>query len=207
MTIQQFAATRKIKYLFHFTQVGNLTTILAHGLLPTDYLAVNGIDAIRNDQYRIDRTTGICLSVSFPNYKLFYPFRQNNPGTQWAVLAIDASVLWKKDCAFCRENAAKADVTNIPLPLRKTLPALQAMFDDFPGVVRATLSIPDDYPTHPQAEILVFEPIAPQSIVAIIFDDAALKRQYEAMNLRQKILSNHSYFSARQDFDKWKANG
>lgn len=207
MPIQQFATARNIQYLFHFTQVGNLPSILEHGLLPTNYLDANGINAIRNDPQRIDGTTGICLSVSFPNYKLFYPFRKNNPGTQWAVLAIKANVIWEKDCAFCRQNAAKAEVTNIPLHLRKTLPALHAMFDDFPGVSRATLSVPENFPTHPQAEILVFEPIAPQDIIAIIFDEAAVQRQYSAMNLQQRILYNPSYFSARHDFDKWKANG
>ncbi|KKO61049.1 hypothetical protein VM94_04819 [Janthinobacterium sp. KBS0711] len=207
MPIQQFATARGIKHLFHFTQLGNLPSILANGLLPTNHLDANRVASIRNDQQRIDGTTGICLSISFPNYKLFYPFRLNTPDTQWVVLAIKPNVLWEKDCAFCRQNAAKAEVTNIPLNMRKTLPALHAMFDDFPGVPRASLAVPENYPTHPQAEILVFEPIPPQDIVAIIFNDQAVQRQYKAMNLQQQIVYNTTYFSARRDFDKWKANG
>ncbi|WP_312438500.1 DarT ssDNA thymidine ADP-ribosyltransferase family protein [Janthinobacterium sp.] len=204
MTIQQIVAARNIRYLCHFTRLENLESILNHGLLPTDWLDRNRIVSIRNDQARFDRTTGICATVSFPNYKLFWPLRSDNPGTEWVVLRIKAEVLWQKNCAFCVRNAAHNEVTGIPLPLRQTTEAFRAMFDDFPGVPRAGLNIPDRYTTNPQAEVLMLEPVELEDIDAIIFDDAALRLKYAAMNLQQQVLHNHVYFSARMDFDKWK---
>lgn len=206
MTIQAFATARNIKYLFHFTQVGNLSSILAHGLLPKSHIAANGINALTNDLYRLDFTDGLCLSVSFPNYKMFYPLRQNSPEKQWVVLVINANVLWELDCAFCRENAAKSSVTSIPLAQRRGLRALQAMFEDYNGP-RNEQNIPENYPSHPQAEVLVFDRISPEHILAAIFDDVGLKALHSAMNLPFGIIYNHSYFSARQDFNHWKANG
>ena len=207
MPIQTFANQRKITHLYHFTQVGNLPSILRQGLLPTDVLSNRKIEVLRNDLVRVDRTSGICLSIGFPNYKLFYPFRLKDIQVRWAVLKIKSNVLWENDCAFCIQNAAKAEVANVPLYQRKTLAAFQAMYDDFPGVPRATLGLPDNYPTHPQAEILAFQPIAPGNIVAIIFDNPALKREFSALNLPQQILLDGNYFYPRRDSDKWKANG
>ncbi len=209
MTIQEFVATRNIQYLYHFTRLGNVQSILTHGLLPKDQCAARGVAPLVNDPLRLDYTDGICLTIGFPNYKMFYPLRCNNPGVQWAVLAVRASVLWEKDSAFCRENAAKAAVTAIPLHQRRGLVALQAMYDDFPGVPRSRLEIPAHYPTNPQAEVLVFDHIGPEYIVGVAFDEAVLKRQYTAMVFPReyKFLHAPSYFSARRDFEHWKANG
>jgi hypothetical protein len=204
MTIQQFAAARDVKYLFHFTREENLSSILQHGLLPLNHLAANGVASARNDLQRIDGTSGVCLTIGFPNYKMFYPIRIANPGVRWAVLAIRAEVLWQLDCAFCRENAAKAEVTAIPLHLRKGLAAFSSMFDDYPGKPRSMLDIPIRFPTHPQAEVLVFDPIPPQYIAAIIFDDAALKRQYGALNITPQVAHMPQYFSGRADFEHWR---
>lgn len=204
MTIQQIATARNIKYLFHFTRIENLPSILQNGLLPLDHLTNRKLASARNDTYRIDGTSGICLSIGFPNYKMFYTLRCNNAGVKWAVLAINADVLWQLDCAFCRENAAKAEVTAVPLSQRKGLAAFSSLFDEYPGKQRSTLNIPDSYPTHPQAEVLVFDPIPPNFIAGIIFDNTTLKQQYTALNLTQKIYLMSSYFSARKDFENWR---
>jgi hypothetical protein len=204
VNIQQSATAREVKYLFHFTRVDNLPSILQHGLLPLDLLAARGMATARNDVQRIDGTSGVCLTIGFPNYKMFYPLRMDNPDVKWAVLAIRAAVLWEMDCAFCRENAAKSEVTAIPLHLRKGLGAFNAMFDDYPGKPRSMLNIPTRFPTHPQAEVLVFDPIPPQYIVAIIFDDAELKRRYTALNVGPKVEHMPPYFAGRQDFEHWR---
>lgn len=204
VTIQQSATSRGVKYLFHFTRVENLPLILQHGLLPLDRLNRSGVPSARNDPYRIDGTSGICLTIGFPNYKMFYPMRIANPDAKWAVLVIRADVLWQMDCAFCRENAAKAEVTAIPLHLRKGLVAFDSMFDDYPGKPRSTLNIPDRYPTHPQAEVLVFDPIPPQYIAAIIFNEVALKRQFDALNIIPKVEHMPKYFAGRTDFEHWR---
>jgi hypothetical protein len=140
---------------------------------------------------------------------MFYPLRCESPGVQWAVVAVRANVLWEKDSAFCRENAASAAVTAIPLPQRRGLGALQAMFEDFPGRPRDILGIPSQYPTNPQAEVLVFDHIEPEYIVGAAFNDAALKRQYAAMVLPRpyEFLHFPGLFSARRDFEHWKPNG
>lgn len=207
MPIQNFANQRKITHLYHFTQVGNLPSILQRGLLPIDVLSDTRVEVLRNDLLRVDRTAGICLSIGFPNYKLFYPFRQKDTNVRWAVLKVKANVLWENDCAFCTQNAAKAEVANVPLHQRKTLGAFKAMFEDFPGVPRVTLGLPDHYPTHPQAEVLAFRPIAPDNIVGIIFDNVPLTREFNALNLPQQIILDGGYFYPRRDSDKWKVNG
>ena len=206
MTIQKVVAERGIDLLFHFTQVQNLHSILTHGLLPKGQCAINGILPIINDSQRLDFTDGVCLTIGFPNYKMFYTLRQNNPQTEWAVIGLEPRVLWEKDVAFCRENAAKAEVTAIPLHQRKGAAALRAMFDDYEGKPRKILEIPESCPTHPQAEVLVFEKIEPNYIVGVTFNKPANATQFRAQSYEQEyqLIHDLDYFYARRDFAHWK---
>ena len=206
-TIQAFVVERQIKFLFHFTRLENLTSILARGLYPRGECAERGITAITNDGYRLDYTDAICLSVGFPNYKMFYGLRKDSPGTQWAVVALRPDVLWLKDCAFCRENAAKAAVTDIPVAHRKGLAAFRTLFDDFEDKQRASLNLPPEYPTHPQAEVLVFEHIGPESIIGAVFNDIAFRDQYLAKGTAYQFKYIPDLFKGRVDYMHWRRSG
>lgn len=207
VTIQDFVNERGIKYLLHFTQIGNLPSIMANGLLTRNQCLARRIVPLTNDVYRLDHEDALSLSVSFPNYKMFYQVRQSHPDLQWAILALRASVLWEKRVAFCRQNAAKAAVASIPIEQRMGLQALKGMFGDFEEKVRAEMRLPPDYPTHPQAEVLVFDRIEPAHIIGVAFDDSALKNQYAAQYAGFDFRYIPRFFKYRQDYAQWKANG
>ena len=180
--IQQICQRRGITTLVHFTRIENLRNILHEGLLDHQSLLKRpGQQFVPNDRKRRDgHKEAICLSISFPNYQLFSKFswsdNESQPGySGWIVLLLDAKVLWELDCAFCQENAASNAVRYISLEERKKPNALKGLFVDVcrdtKGNIyqRQSLQIPDDYPTHPQAEVLVFEQIQSDYIKEIHF--------------------------------------
>ena len=72
MTIQQITQARKIPHLVHFTRLENLDSILNHGLLTRAECAARQIASVNTDTQRLDYQEAVCVSVSFPNYKMFY---------------------------------------------------------------------------------------------------------------------------------------
>ena len=208
MTIKEIVDQRKIKYLLHFTRLENLDSILANGLLPRGVCAARGVEPVTNDAYRLDFTDAICLSVSFPNYKLFFAQREElkktQPDARWVVIAVAPSVMWEKACVFCRENAANANVTAIPLAARRGKAAFEAMFSDYNDKTRDLLRIPDTCTTHPQAEVLVSEPIEAKYIMGAAFATLALKTEYDAKKTGHQFIRASQLFSARLDYAHWK---
>lgn len=101
---------RDIKYLTHFTRIENLPSILQKGLMPRKQLLLQGIRPEVNDWNRLDNTDAVCLSVSFPNYKLFYRFRVKRPETKWAVILLDPIILDRCRCSFACRNAASNEM-------------------------------------------------------------------------------------------------
>ena len=164
--IQQFCTERGITKLFHFTRIENLRSILREGLLSRETLDTRGQQYCFNDEYRLEgHKNAVCLSISFPNYKLFYKYRvESGNHIQWIVLHIDAKVLWRLDCAFFHTNAAASAMTSISLDEHKEFNALEAMFLNAPEKRRA---LDNNEPTDPQAEILVFSPI-PQNHTELV---------------------------------------
>jgi hypothetical protein len=117
-----------ITTLVHFTRIENLRSILQNGLLNRSLLETRGQQFFCNDSDRVDgHPEAICLSISFPNYRMFYSIRKQKEkaeevkDSQWVVLLLDAKVLWELDCAFCQENASSNAVRHIPLEDRKKL--------------------------------------------------------------------------------------
>jgi hypothetical protein len=120
MTIEQRVRSRNIRHLTHFTRAENLPGILRYGILPRSEFEHLGSCPIVNDGSRLDYClNATSVSIGFPNYKMFYRLRKENPETTWVVLVLDPSVLWRIDCAYCVENAAKSSVSSIPLAARK----------------------------------------------------------------------------------------
>jgi len=209
--IRRFVQSRGIETVVHFTRVSNVPGILEHGLLGRETLARRGLPSVSNDSYRYDGTPdAICISISFPNYKMFYALKQRNPDTDWAVLRLDPAVLWELPCAFCRSNAGASTVSSIPLADRMGLPALKAMFAEVrPDVSRAQLRIPDNYPTDPQAEVLILAPVALGYVHRIDLNVAV--NNFEEMSellgpLLEKVdfCFDASLFTYRKDYDRWR---
>ena len=177
-------------------------------------LKKQGQQLVPNDKQRIDgHKEAICLSISFPNYPLFSKFSWSDDEGRpdysgWVVLLLDAKVLWELDCAFCQENAASNAVRYIPLEDRKNPDALESMFVDVcrdtKGDVyeRQSMQIPNHYPTHPQAEVLVFDRIQIDYIKEVHFYDETILKQWCDSNPwinPERLLHNQQYFQYRRD--------
>lgn len=198
---------RGIKYLVHFTRVENLVSIFENGLVPVQTLRKRGMDFVYNDEYRFDNCENAnCLSIQFPNYKMFYSYRNQFSEVDWVVLGIKREVLWVKDCAFCIENAASNTVTSIPLSLRKGVQAFNSLYEDYPGKPsRSTLGIASEMPTHPQAEVLVFDIIEPEYIWGVAFESSSELEKYKTLipsDVKLQVVPK--LFSYRIDYEYWR---
>lgn len=167
MTIQEVLQEREITKLFHFTHSDNLSSILENGLLSRLELdeEANEYNYDFNDQDRIDgHPDAICLSISFPNARMFWKYRSLKSGN-WVLLELDPSILWTKDCAFYPTNAASNNVRFNDLALMKGREAFSALFLDEVFGIQRDANLPAKYTTDVQAEVLVFEKIDPEYIV------------------------------------------
>ncbi len=202
MDISDFMEQRGILHLCHFTRVENLESILKYGLVPRSFL--DNEQAIVNDAFRYDRCEdAVCTTIEFPNYKMFYQLRCDNPNTQWAVLRLDAQILTDFDCAFCQVNAGSAASFTIPLSERKGADALAKMYAPIVDGVQRSLSIPMSYPTSPQAEVLVFNTIPPEYIEAVYFNSVKVLRFFKSMAYPVYMAVDTDWFFPRTDYRLW----
>jgi len=204
IAIREFVEQRGIMALFHFTRVDNLSSILTHGLLTRDQCAHRGLNAVVNDEDRFDRTAAVCASIGFPNYKMFYRLRCQNRDVEWAVLKLNASVLWQTRSAFCTTNAANASVTRVPLEERQRPDALRAMFDDREGRTRDGLRIPDHFPTDPQAEVLLMDGVDLGYIEGVCHQTLAALNRFRAEFSRHRHWPSSGLFDPRCDYEHWR---
>ena len=207
--IRAYCATRGIDTLVHFTRLENLAGILTDGILPRLTLERQAKRVIFNDDIRTDRRKdAVCLSVSFPNYKMFYKYRVADQTATWVVLLIRADVLWELDCAFCWANAACSTISPLPLDVLKHPSSLQKMFAaqcEVSGISRATCAIPDCYATNPQAEVLAFSGVALKYVTAACFKDPVGRSKVLIPDGKRIVVDvKPTYFNARSDWEAWK---
>ncbi len=199
--IKHLIEARGIQQLMHFTRIENLPQIAEYGLQSRAALGNDGY--IWTDNWRRDnRTHAICLSISYPNYKMFFHYRQRKGG-HWAVLLLDPCLLWERDCGFVEVNAAAGDICMRSEASLKTVTALEKMFEN--NELRKRLLLPPHYTTNPQAEVLVFEPI-PQTYIEEIHVDIELDEplQYNCEGHIIPVKTDNTYFRARDDYDHWR---
>jgi len=194
---------KNIRRVIHFTRIENLNKILQEGLRPRDELSTG--EYIYNDEHRIDGyTNAVCCSICYPNYKMFYKLRMEDPTAEWVIIGIKTKVLWKKDVAFCFDNAASSDIITLPLEVLKGSEAFLKMFEEYDNKPsRHAMGLPDCYPTNPQAEVLVFDTIDPKDIFGLVFETQERKDEYKKRFPDLQMLGNKKYFSARHDYDHW----
>lgn len=202
--IRQFVEQRRVKSLYHFTREDNLASIIEHGLLPRNTLERLGIRHVYNDHERLDgRKTTVSVSISFPNYRLFYHLRQRC-NASWVILEIDPSVLWKQNCLFCQCNAADSEVRNLPDEKLKGVSALACMYDDdiregSTNSVRKSEKLLDCEPTDVQAEVLVRGAISRENIRAVVVENRgqveSIRRDMPSIELSVKV--DRDLFSKR----------
>ena len=178
--IQTYAESVQVPYLLHFTRATNLPSIMAHGLCPIGRAHEIGAAPAINDQYRFDgHRNSTSLSIGFPNCQMLYKYRRADATVDWAFLVLNSSILWAKNCAFCRHNAADGRISAQPLANLMTPQAFTGMYDEIEGLAtRVEQKLKDYDPTDVQAEVLVFDFIEPQHVVGVVFEKAAVRDGY-----------------------------
>lgn len=201
--IKGLATQAKIPYLVHFTHAPNLHSIFEHGIYPVARQNELPVRPLVNDLLRLDGYRNAnCISIGFPNYRMFYSARMNASSAEWAVLKLDASILWTKKCAFCRRNAASSEIRRIPLQELTTPEAFARMYSEIEGLPsRATQQLWSYDPTDVQAEVLVFEIIEPTFIREVVFntprDMAKYKNSLGSVS-GVSLSSGSVFFSSRE---------
>lgn len=200
--IQTHAKAIGVPNLLHFTRAVNLPSIMTHGLYPIARIAEIGATPAVNDELRLDgHRDSTSLSIGFPNSRMFYKYRQDNPGVDWVVLGIHPKVLWTKECAFCRHNAADARISRQDLATLKTAEAFAGVFDEIEGNdSRQQQKLRAYDPTDVQAEVLVFDVVEPDLVIGAVFETEAVKHAHAGhLGTRQILVNspNKGYFAAR----------
>lgn len=206
--MEKIMKQRQIDRLYHFTQANNLENIFRYGIVPRATLDRRKIRSCYNDDYIYDNCMdAVCTSIEFPNYKMFYKLRQDNPEIDWAVLRLDAHILCDFECAFCWTNAGDATMYNEPIEERMEIEAFLELFGNRVGYPqRKNLNIHDWYPTNPQAEVLVFGIIPVEYIQNVYFEQYATLHKYQDIipqEIATSVMSN--VFGPRKDWEEWKS--
>ncbi len=196
---------RHVSKLVHFTKAENTLSIFTHGIIPNCRLEEIGKEGSINDPYRFDRHRDAnCLSIEFPNYKMFYSLRQQTK-KDWMVLCIKPEVLDQYRVVFFQTNAASNSMRDSRQPFDKKL-GLESMFaSTVNGISRNQTGIPSNYTTDPQAEVLVFGTIRPEFISGVVFENEKAMEHWKYLIPK----SVHTYvdsmlFSGRIDWRYWK---
>ena len=217
--IKEIVTRRKIEYLVHFTRIDNLNSILKNGLIPVSMQQKMKIPSIRNDDQRIDsKLDCTSCSIVFPNYKLFYTFREYKfPGSSWVVIVLDKDVLFSPSniTYYCQTNAAGVFPRISSAKELCTATAFENMFCDSlttkenKVIQRASLQISDYITTDPQAEILISDAIDKKYIGCICFQKQPDIDEY-ITRYGKELLEKYDYqvvpgfFDARKDYMFWK---
>lgn len=203
---------RNINWLVHFTPASNVSGILKYGLIPRNYLEKKPlcdiIESIFPDDQRLDgMNESNCISVSFPNYKLFY-LKRSQLGHNWAIIMINPEILCHCPCIFFSDNAASSITGN------HSPQGFNNMFEDVPihtppHSLRNYLKLPQNFTTNPQAEILLNSVIPPKYILAAYVEKWPAKIFIEMKcgnKHREKIWVSNKYFMPRHDYHYWQTN-
>jgi hypothetical protein len=205
--IRTVATFRQVNAVYHFTRCESLESICQKGLLSQAELERQAVKCAINDDRRLDgHRDAISLSVSFPNYKLFYKFRCD--GTcKWALIELDPAVLWELNCAFYPTNAARASMAKLSPKEQMNGPAFAAMFSDLDlGGRERSYVIDDCDTTDPQAEVLVFDPIEPSRIKRVHFHDQASMFEHAAAVSKFTPAVTPWLFQRRRDWSRWRSH-
>lgn len=212
MTLQSIINNRELKYLVHFTTTLNLESILKHGLYSHLDSENDVVDAYINDGERLEGLkNGICLSLTFPNSKMFYSCRQRGIYPDWCVLVLDINILHEKECLFFDTNAAFGKFRNVNLKSLATAQALEDLFaneiQNKDGLLQRSNSLLTNDTTDVQAEVICMEHIEPRYIKGAIFNSNDLMNLYGTNYPDKKFVSHQGKWGVFDNRINARANG
>lgn len=191
---------RKVTTLLHYTPLENVPHICRFGLVPRAHLMIPAVrmalnprftDAVRDEDF-LEKN---CISISFPNWKLFFAMRQKFSRWQWAVLRLDPAAAAEFVCEFVPTNAAH--------PGSKHLPGLEAARRVFSGASRRReLGLALEEPTDPQAEVLA-DSVIPISMIEEVLVESERARQWLLDRGVDKARVEPEFFAPRRDYAAW----
>ena len=181
-----------INKIYHFTSVENISNILKYGLLSRTQLYFNGIKHNINDEQRFDNHLDcISCSLEYPNFRLLYK-NKVNLGTKYCLVEIDIEILRNQYSVCSKTNAARNAGRDI-MPITY----LEKLFEE-----PRPKSLPINYPTDEQAEILIKSPISVKYIKSIIFDDFSIYKQYKELYSKDFAIDyKPEMFTLRGDYE------
>lgn len=205
------AKNRNIKFLVHFSPFPNLESILKFGILSRKKMEKREIKYIPVDPLRLDNFLNfISVSISFPNYKMFFRVRQEKK-ISWVILRLDPAVLWELNSKFFISNASARRVGNLVEDLEELFG--NACFNENPNfqgsaaISREDLGIPDCFTTDPQAEVMVEGEIPREYIKGIITENWEMEEKAREISMdflkKIEIETQPSFFGPRMDFKFW----
>lgn len=216
--IKEIITDKKIENLVHFTRIENLKSILSFGIIPVSLQKKFNVLSICNDNQRYD-TKLDCTShsITFPNYKLFYKFRQSYPWSSWVVIVLNKDILFSDTniVYFCSTNAARVVPKYKNIDCLCNANALEDMFEEKTStseekiIHRSSLSIEKNMTTDPQAEVLISDIIDKKYIDCVVFEDESEKYNYISEN-KQNLLEKYDcrvipkFFNRRNDYKYWQ---
>ena len=204
--IEKVAQDLEIEHLVHFTHLENLESILDKGILPRDRVPSN---ARTNETKKLPgHPNAVCLSISFPNYKMFSNIREQRGGN-WVVIKIDPSIMWLRKCHFCRHSGADPKVSKIDDKERYDKDALLGMFEStdhqvakYKGHIlnsREQQKLNSSDPTDPQAEVLLLGIVPENKITGVVFDEDSSMGEYSGERPEHiNFEVNKDFFSSRE---------
>ena len=176
---------RHISKLVHFTTNLNLCSIFKEKfILPRDVLEGSEDPNLYNsdfmDSYRFDGKDHINCSIEKINSRMFEIKRNNLKGEEhcFCILAIEPKYLYRETTRLSVANAANSYNRNV-IGIDGTFEKFLAMFSDTVSYrtsycsnkVSRSADTGDNVPTDIQAEVLIYDPIAVEDLIAIYFED------------------------------------
>ena len=205
--LQWFAYNNHIEEFVHFTSERNLLSILQRGVLSRKILQENSIPFEYNDAKRLDgMPDAISLSVTSPNYLMFYKYRVLKKRTYWVVIAFDAQKILDYRCSFYRASAGCTDSYQFKKEERQDVKSFEEMFSDWDSChSRWNLDLGSNETTNPQAEVLVFNAIPISCISRVIFQNGYQLKKYIPLLSKLGIAGacGNYFFSPRRDYRYW----
>ena len=133
---------------------------------------------------------------------MFYKKRMEDSSSKWAVVILDANLLKSRDARFYRSNAGRYKRENSGAGDFTSLSAFNSLFEEprYP-------SLPINYPSDPQAEVMVHDGVSPKYIREIHFLFSPQTEVIKDIRERMQdiaISKSERYFDYRLDWAMWQ---